>query len=147
MLVELAVQAMHRLHTGHKEINMAHFAELNNDNKVLRVIVVSNDDIKDLNGQENEILGIAFCKSLFGEDTNWIQTSFNGTMRGKLAGIGDVYDINLNRFINNKPNEIASWVLNEKFEWVPPLPYPTDGKIHDWNESTLSWVERELNND
>ena len=126
---------------------MAHFAELNNDNKVLRVIVVSNDDIKDLNGQENEIIGIAFCKSLFGENTNWIQTSFNGNMRGKLAGIGDVYDIDLNRFLNNKPNEIASWVLNEKFEWVPPLPYPTDEKVYDWNESTLSWVEREPTND
>jgi hypothetical protein len=122
---------------------MAHFAELNNDNKVLRVIVVSNDDIKDSSGQESETVGIAFCKSLFGEDTKWIQTSFNGTIRGKLAGAGDVYDATLNRFINDKPDEIASWVLNEKFEWVPPLPYPTDGKVYDWNESTLSWVERE----
>lgn len=71
---------------------MAHFAELDADNKVLRVIVVGNQDCQDSNGQESEAVGIAFCQSLFGTDTIWVQTSYNGNMRGKYAGIGDAYD-------------------------------------------------------
>ena len=66
---------------------MAHFAELNADSKVLRVIVVGNKDCQDDNGQESEAVGIAFCQSLFGADTTWAQTSYNGNMRGKYAGI------------------------------------------------------------
>lgn len=122
---------------------MANFAELDDNNKVLRVVVLSNEDVKNSSGQESEAVGIAFCKSLFGEHTNWVQTSFNGTIRGKLAGVGDIYDVTLDRFINDKPEEITSWILNEKFEWVPPITYPTDGKVYDWNEDSLSWVERE----
>jgi len=71
---------------------MAHFAELDGNNEVLRVIVVNNKDIVDDNGEEKEEIGIAFCKSLFGEDTKWVQTSYNATMRGKYAGYGDIYD-------------------------------------------------------
>lgn len=70
---------------------MAHFAKLNGNN-VTQVIVVNNKVITDENGIEQEQLGIDFCKSLYGEDTNWIQTSYNGSFRGKFAGIGDIYD-------------------------------------------------------
>lgn len=78
---------------------MAHFAELDGDNKVLRVIVVGNKDCQDDNGQESEALGIGFCRSLFGADTIWVQTSYNGSMRGKYAGIGDTYDPDNDIFI------------------------------------------------
>jgi hypothetical protein len=71
---------------------MAHFAQLNEDNKVVNVIVVSNDETHDEDGVEQEALGIAFCKSLFGADSKWVQTSFNANIRGKYAGIGDTYD-------------------------------------------------------
>ena len=54
---------------------MAHFAELDDSNVVLRVIVLNNNVILDENGNELEELGIAFCKSLYGNDTNWKQTS------------------------------------------------------------------------
>ena len=71
---------------------MAHFAQLNADNVVTQVIVVNNDVLKDEAGNEQEALGVAFCKSLFGEDTNWVQTSYNANFRGIYAGIGMTYD-------------------------------------------------------
>jgi hypothetical protein len=70
---------------------MAHFAKLEN-NIVREVIVVNNAVITNENGVEQEQLGIDFCKSLYGKDTNWIQTSYGGSFRGKFAGIGDTYD-------------------------------------------------------
>lgn len=78
---------------------MAHFAELNNENKVLRVLVISNDDTHDSDGVEQEALGIAFCKSLFGENTRWLQTSYSGSIRGKYASEGDIYDANTDTFV------------------------------------------------
>ena len=71
---------------------MAHFAELDKDNKVIRVIVVHNNEIIDQNGQEQEELGIKFCQSIFGEDTNWKQTSYNGNFRKNFAISGYIYD-------------------------------------------------------
>ena len=77
---------------------MAHFARIE-DGFVREVIVVNNEVLLDENGQEQESLGIAFCKSLFGEHTNWIQTSYNSSFRGKYAGSGDKYDPELDQFI------------------------------------------------
>ena len=71
---------------------MAHFAELDKDNKVIRVIVVHNNEIIDQNGQEQEELGIKFCQSIFGSDTNWKQTSYNGNFRKNFALSGYIYD-------------------------------------------------------
>lgn len=71
---------------------MAHFAELDSNKTVLRVLVVSNDDITDENGQEQEQLGITFLQNLLGEDTKWVQTSYNSNFRGTYAGIGYSYD-------------------------------------------------------
>lgn len=70
---------------------MAHFARLEN-NTVREVIVINNEVITDANGQEQEQLGIDFCKSLYGVDTEWVQTSYNRTFRGKYAGAGDKWD-------------------------------------------------------
>ena len=64
---------------------MAHFAQLE-DNIVTQVIVVNNEEVPD------EVTGIAFCKSLFGEDTEWVQTSYNGNFRGQFTGVGMIYD-------------------------------------------------------
>lgn len=70
---------------------MAHFARVE-DGIVREVIVVSNDVITDSNGVEQEQLGIDFCKSLYGQDTEWVQTSYNGSIRGKYAGTGMIWD-------------------------------------------------------
>lgn len=69
---------------------MAHFAELDNDNKVIRVVVIDNKDCQDETGNEVESIGIAFCQKLWGG--TWIQTSYNKKFRGKFAGIDDTYD-------------------------------------------------------
>ena len=77
---------------------MAHFAEINSDNVVLRVIVVSNDDIKDSDGVEQESIGQAFCNNLLGG--TWVQTSYNNNFRGTYAGIGYTYDSENDVFVS-----------------------------------------------
>lgn len=95
---------------------MAHFAELDENNVVLRVIVVSNEMLLE-DGQESEAKGIAFCKQLFGEDTNWVQTSYNGNFRKHYASWCYVYDSNKDAFIPPKP-EGEGWILDEEsFTW------------------------------
>jgi hypothetical protein len=76
---------------------MAHFAELDNNNVVLRVIVVDDKDTSDAHGNEKEYIGTAFCERVLGG--RWVQTSYNGGMRGKYAGIGDTYDVTNNVFV------------------------------------------------
>jgi hypothetical protein len=79
---------------------MAHFAKLDENNVVLDVIVVSNDVIENLPFPESEPIGVTFCQSLFGADTVWKQTSYNGNFRGRYAGIGYTYNAELNEFIH-----------------------------------------------
>ena len=83
---------------------MAHFAELDENNKVIQVIVVHNNELIDENGQESEVKGILFCQSLFGG--NWVQTSYNQNFRKNYAGIGFTYNSELDEF--NPPDEVAS---------------------------------------
>jgi hypothetical protein len=117
---------------------MAHFAQLDDDNVVLQVIVVNNSDCLDSNGQELEAVGVAFCESLLGG--NWKQTSYNGNMRYNYAGIGYTYDEVRDAFIAPKP--YRSWVLDETTcRWDAPVPYPTDDKTYSWDEPTTSWFE------
>lgn len=75
---------------------MAHFAKLNSDNIVEQVIVVNNEEVPD------EATGVVFCKSLFGDDTDWVQTSYNGKIRGRFAGVGMTYDPIQDEFIFNE---------------------------------------------
>jgi hypothetical protein len=70
---------------------MAHFAQLDKNNLVIQVVVVDNEKIIDNNGTEQESLGVAFLRSLFGRDTIWLQTSYNGRLRKNYAGIGYSY--------------------------------------------------------
>lgn len=116
---------------------MAHFAEIDNNDVVLRVIVVSNADTADgQTGEETESIGIAFCQRLFGG--NWVQTSYNGKFRKRYAGIGYTYNRQYDAFITPKP--YPSWLLNPTtLDWEAPVPYPTDGKVYYWDEATQSW--------
>ena len=118
---------------------MAHFAQLDENNIVTQVIVVSNEDIKDSIGNENEEVGIAFCKNLLGRDTIWKQTSYNNSIRKNYAGIGFTYDATLDAFIAPKPYN--SWILNESTcIWESPVLYPNDGNMYAWDEETTSWL-------
>lgn len=118
---------------------MAHFAELDANNVVLRVIVVSNKDTSSADGVEQEWIGQAFCTRLLGG--TWKQTSYNGNMRKNYAGIGYTYDATRDAFIPPKPDS-GTWMLNEDTcQWERPIPEPKDGKTYNWDEATQSWVE------
>ena len=128
---------------------MAHFAQLDSNNVVTQVIVVSNDDTSDSNGTEVESIGVAFCQKLLGADTNWKQTSYNGNMRGNYAGIGYTYMSNVatlgvgstDIFISQQPH--ASWTISTSAaQWEAPITQPTltddqiaAGSYYTWDES------------
>ena len=119
---------------------MAHFAQLDENNIVTQVIVVNNNETHDENGIESELKGVQFCQSLFGENTRWIQTSYNATKRKNYAGMGYEYDANRDAFIPPKP--FPSWVLNESnCLWEAPIPMPIDSNLYTWDEPTQSWIE------
>ena len=108
---------------------MAHFAELNDNNIVIRVLVTDNDF-------PNE--GYDWLVETFGG--TWVQTSYNARIRKNYAGVGFIYDEDLDAFIPPKPFD--SWLLNEETcLWEAPEPYPTDGKHYNWDEETQDWIE------
>lgn len=119
---------------------MAHFAELDANNIVTRVIVVSNDDLLDGDGVEQESLGVAVCRAICGADTTWVQTSYNNNFRKQYAGIGDKYVPDADLFYN-PVSPFPSWSLDSNYDWQPPTPMPDDGKPYYWDEPTLAWVE------
>ena len=119
---------------------MSHFAQVI-DGTVQQVIVI-----------EQEILNLGH----WGDPANWVQTSYNThggvhygpdgkpdggvALRKNYAGIGFTYDAVLDAFI--PPQPYPSWLLDtETCLWVPPVPYPNDGKMYEWDEATKSWVE------
>jgi len=108
---------------------MAHFAEINENNVVIKVLVTDNNDP---NGDE----GYQWLIDNLGG--TWIKTSYNATIRKHFAGIGFTYDKILDAFIPPKP--YPSWQLNEETcLWESPTPRPTDGFTYGWNESELTW--------
>lgn len=107
---------------------MAHFAKVENG-IVTNVLVV--DDQHEANGQE-------FLNSI-GLEGTWIQTSYNANIRGKYAGIGDVYNETKDRFEPAKP--YASWVWDESsYSYEAPVALPADGESYNWDEESVSWV-------
>ena len=123
---------------------MSHFAEINNDGIVQRVIVAEQDFID---------------SGAVGDPSNWVQTSYNTkggvhyapnggepdggvALRKNYAGKGHTYDKTRDAFIESKP--YPSWELDEDTcEWNSPVPYPDDGEKYGWDEDTTSWKERE----
>jgi len=130
---------------------MATFAKIGLNNKVIEVLSVHNNELKDSNGVEQEGNGIDFLTKLTGWAV-WKQTSYNtsggvhllsGTpFRKNHAGIGYTYDEDRDAFI--APQPFPSWILNEDTcLWEAPTPRPDDEKRYNWNESTKSWDEIE----
>jgi hypothetical protein len=119
---------------------MAHFAEIDDNGVVQRVIVVGNKDTSDANGVEKESIGVAFCERLYGG--TWKQTSYNGTFRKNYAGIGYNYNAGIDAFVPPKP--YPSWVLNsDTASWEAPVAMPDDGQMYSWDEDGQSWVVAE----
>ena len=125
---------------------MAHFAELNSSNEVLRVVVISNDDVE-ANGGELSSDAETFVASIVphSEDgTAWKQTSYNNNFRKQYAGIGHTYDASKNKFI--APQPFPSWSLDSNDDWVAPVTHPTITEIDSnivytsWDEDNQKWL-------
>ena len=108
---------------------MAHWAEIDENNIVIRVTVGDNNDPDE---------GYQWLIDTFGG--RWIQTSYNRNFRKNFAGPSFSYNEQLDAFI--PPKQFESWLLNkETCLWEAPVPMPQDGKIYHWNEETLTWIE------
>lgn len=124
---------------------MAHFAQLDENNVVIQVVVIANEELIDpATGKESEQKGIQFCKSLYkNQVTNWVQTSYNKKFRKNYAGVGFTYSQELDAFV--RPRPYPSWTLDvEKADWVPPVLPPRDGKTYYWDEEKQQWVEWDI---
>ena len=117
---------------------MAHFAELDDNNVVLRVVVVGNDCVP----SDEHIDGETWCINFFKGGT-WKQTSYNNNFRKQYAGTGYTYDAAKNKFISPKPH--ASWALDANDDWQAPVTYPTDttDKIISWDEAGQKWTAKD----
>lgn len=124
---------------------MAHFAQIDDNNVVTQVLVVSDQDAGD---------GQNFLANTLGLGGTWIQTSYNTSagvhssggipLRKNYAGVGFTYDSQKDAFIPPKP--YSSWILDEdKCIWNAPVAYPNDGKFYTWNEDNQSWDEVQIN--
>ena len=125
---------------------MAHFAELDNNNKVLRVVVIGNDITTTdgiLGNNDMHVDGETWCINFFKGGT-WKQTSYNHNFRKQYAGIGMTYDAAKNKFISPQP--YASWTLDANDDWEAPVTHPTDTgteespKIISWDEAGQKWT-------
>jgi hypothetical protein len=120
---------------------MAHFAELDNNNKVLRVLVFDDADVEANGGDQSESAA-TFCETIvpFSETgVKWVQTSFNNNFRKQYASRGFTYNPTQNVFI--KPQPFSSWSLDGNNDWQAPITYPTVTEEGDityyiyWNET------------
>ena len=117
---------------------MAHFAELDNNNVVLRVVVVANDCVP----SDEHVDGETWCINFFKGGT-WKQTSYNNNFRKQYCGTGYTYDAAKNKFISPQPH--ASWALDASDDWKAPVTYPTDttDKIISWDEAGQKWTAKD----
>ena len=146
---------------------MAHFAKLDTNNIVLTVVAVHNNELLDSEGVEQETNGVNFLRTLYNEPTAvWKQTSYNTfggvhytvdengdktpsidqtkALRKNYTGVGYTYDESKNAFIEPKPDDRPSWVLNETTcQWEAPVAKPSEvlpaNRAYGWNEETLAW--------
>ena len=125
---------------------MAHFAELNSSNLVLRVIVVSNEDV-DANGGDESTGAENFVPTIVPHSTGgtaWKQTSYNNNFRKQYAGIGYSYDASKDKFIQAQP--YPSWTLDSNDDWQAPVTYPSATSVSGndlfirWDEDNLRWI-------
>jgi hypothetical protein len=126
---------------------MASFAKIGLNSRVIEVVSVNNEVLKDSSGIEREELGIQFLNELY-KWPIWKQTSYNTyggvhnnggiPFRKNHAGIGYTYDEDKDAFIPKKP--FNSWILNENtYQWEAPISRPTDDQRYIWNETTKNW--------
>ena len=121
---------------------MAHFAELDSNNVVKRVIVVGNDvetAAGPLGENDMHVDGETWCVNFF-KGGNWKQTSYNNNFRKQYCGKGYTFDAAKNKFISPQPYD--SWALDGNDDWQAPVTYPTDttDKNISWDEENQKWT-------
>lgn len=126
---------------------MPHYAELDSNSVVKRIIFVNEADTDNFGGAEDETVGSSILQSLHGEDTIWKKCSAHGDdidSRG-LCNLGLVYNQEQDKFVIPQP--YSSWTLNSNGEWVAPVEEPTRteeqiqlGYINVWDEESSSWT-------
>lgn len=123
---------------------MAHFAEVDNNNKVIQVVVVNNSVLLNDNNEEDFSKGIDFLTELYGPGKRWIQASYNENIRKCFPGEGFNYDPVADVFYAPQPH--PSWTLDLNYQWNPPIERPVDRPGFDWrwNETFKNWVEVSL---
>jgi hypothetical protein len=131
---------------------MAHFAEIDSNNKVIRILVACNQDIANNGGEQSEQAAKAFEKvvPLSENGIKWIQTSYNNNFRKQFAGKDYTYDSIKNVFI--KPKPFASWSLDSNNDWKAPIEYPKTSIVNPphedlyiWNEVNQQWEIQQIN--
>lgn len=122
---------------------MAHYALLNSENVVVKVITGVDETETQLdNGVE--VGGSAEAWEAFYASQPWHsgltckRTSYNSNIRKQYAGIGFTYDPVADVFVTPQP--YPSWTLDENHDWQPPVVMPTDGEMYTWNEDTQAWT-------
>jgi len=132
---------------------MAHFAELDINNKVIRVLTACNQDILNNGGEQSEQAALHFASIVKFSDggVKWVQTSYNHNFRKQFAGIGMTYLPDENIFIKASP--YASWKLDSNFDWQPPVARPTVTTYEDnilyyihWDETEQRWLASDSEN-
>ena len=137
---------------------MAHFAEIDSNNKVLRVVVACNEDIANNGGEQSVEAAAHFRRtcSLSINGVNWVQTSYNHSFRKQFAGSGMMYDSVKDKFLTPKPFE--SWSLDANDDWSAPIAYPsiTSENVSDvgeldfleikWDDANQKWLAKQVIN-
>lgn len=116
---------------------MAHFAEVDENNVVIRVCVVDNNNAPG-NFPESEIIGQQYLAEC-GFTGRWLQTSYNNNFRKQYAGIGFIYEPDTDVFYN-PVGPYPSWILDSNFDWIPPVEKPSTGEWY-WDEPKQAWIE------
>jgi hypothetical protein len=110
-----------------------YFAKIENG-IVTQVIVIKDSSISTEEQANN------FLQEQYKDNSNWLETFEDGSLRGNMASVDDIYDSAKDVFYKTKP--FNSWVLNEtNWIWEAPIPMPTStaGVLYNWDEQTLSW--------
>lgn len=126
---------------------MAHFAQLDENDIVIFVTPLNDSYLLNEKGVETEQKGIDYLKSVHGQDTIWVQTSYNNNFRNVYAGVGQRYDREKDEFITERPEGLDSWVWHHGDKcWRPPIPRPIlsdtqidAGFVPHWFEEEKAW--------
>lgn len=124
---------------------MAHYALMDSNNIVVKVITGVDENVTQIDIDGTEVGGSCEAWEQFYENQSWHsgltckRTSYNGNIRKQYAGIGYTYDEANDAFI--APQPYPSWTLDENLDWQPPTPYPSNGKVYAWFEPNQQWIE------